>query len=82
MLTVLGVLGFLALSILSPTGPPAGTVALPGGSGGIGFDDLQFSRSLDRLLESRQALLGRASVAASNLLARVIAEPAARLTRT
>lgn len=50
MLTVFGVLGFLALSILSPTGPPAGTVALPGDSGGIGFDDLQFSRSLDLVL--------------------------------
>ena len=50
MLTVLGALGLLALSILSPTGPPPGTVVLPGGSGGIGFDDLQFSRSLDRVL--------------------------------
>jgi hypothetical protein len=50
MLTVLSVLGFLALSILSPTGPAAGTVVLPGGSAGIGFDDLQFSRSLDLLL--------------------------------
>jgi len=50
MLTVLGVLGFLVLSIWSPTSPPAGTVALPGGSGGIGFDDSQFSRSLDLLL--------------------------------
>ena len=50
MLTVFGVFGLLALSILSPTGPPAGTVALPGGSGGIGFDDLQFSRSLDLVL--------------------------------
>ncbi|HEY3173485.1 MAG TPA: hypothetical protein VGK86_13020 [Thermoanaerobaculia bacterium] len=50
MPTVFGVLGLLALSILSPTGPLAGTVALPGSSGGIGFDDLQFSRSLDLVL--------------------------------
>jgi hypothetical protein len=50
MLTVFGVLVLLALSILSPAGPPSGMVVLPGGSGGIGFDDLQFSRSLDRVL--------------------------------
>ena len=44
------ILGFLTFLILSPTSQPAGTVSLPGGSGGIGFDDLQFSRSLDLVL--------------------------------
>ena len=39
MLTVFGVFGLMALSILSPTGPSPGMVVLPGGSAGIGFDD-------------------------------------------
>src|SRR5438477_2830966 len=50
MPVVFSVLGFLTFLILSPTRQPAGTVSLPGGSGGIGFDDLQFSRSLDLVL--------------------------------
>src|SRR5947207_1714271 len=50
MPVVFSVLGFLTFLILSPTRQPAETVSLPGGSGGIGFDDLQFSRSLDLVL--------------------------------
>jgi hypothetical protein len=48
---VIGAICLLAVLLAAPGGPAAtSALAMPGGEAGIGFDDLRFSKELDRVL--------------------------------